>query len=287
MSDCVPCTQGYYCPNLAQTSVNTVSNKCIAGFYCQTGSKHGKPIICALGNKCPEGSWQMTACTNTAIGEYQDELGGSVCKQCQPGFQCTQTTSTKCKPQLAGPSFYCPGLTQIAPTACPAGTYNVQDQSSSASDCWPCPKGMMCPVITDGTVPATSKVQSCTAGYYCTGGAAAGVICPIGFYCPLGSNIPIPCDAGWACATTGLSSPQATCAGGNYCSTSVDSTIPTSLCVNEVTCVKGATSTSGITCPAGSYCAPGTYRPYPCPIGTYLPTTGASLASDCIPCTAG
>lgn len=68
----------------------------------------------------------MTPCTGA--GQYQDEKGASTCKICAPGFECTQTTSTKCTPQSYAQSYYCQGSLAspdtLVRTLCPAGTYN-------------------------------------------------------------------------------------------------------------------------------------------------------------------
>lgn len=54
-------------------------------------------------------------------------------------------------------------------------------------------------------------------------------------------------------------------------------------------CVKGATSASDPAnlCPAGHFCPEGSIVAEPCPIGTYLSSTGASLKSECVSCDAG
>ena len=40
-------------------------------------------------------------------------------------------------------------------------------------------------------------------------------------------------------------------------------------------------------CPAGHFCGAGTIQPTPCPMGKYLPTTGASSLASCIECSPG
>lgn len=40
-------------------------------------------------------------------------------------------------------------------------------------------------------------------------------------------------------------------------------------------------------CPAGCYCPEQTSEPFPCPQGTYSPSTGLTRESECLNCTAG
>ncbi len=75
ISDCEPCTRGFYCP-LNGTVYAT--RKCLPGYYCPTGtSMANDSLLCPTGSKCPLGSAEPTEC---AAGTYQDEQGQITCK---------------------------------------------------------------------------------------------------------------------------------------------------------------------------------------------------------------
>ena len=75
MSNCPPCTRGYYCP-LNGTVYATRS--CLAGYYCPTGTATLEDsIICPTGAHCPFGSPEPIICP---AGSYQNERGQSTCK---------------------------------------------------------------------------------------------------------------------------------------------------------------------------------------------------------------
>ena len=40
-------------------------------------------------------------------------------------------------------------------------------------------------------------------------------------------------------------------------------------------------------CPPGSYCPEQTNEPFPCPQGTYSPSSGLTKVDECLNCTAG
>lgn len=58
---------------------------------------------------------------------------------------------------------------------------------------------------------------------------------------------------------------------------------------NPATCFIGRTTATpaGNECPQGHFCQSGSYKPTPCPIGTYLDLTGKTLISDCKDCPPG
>ena len=64
------------------------------------------------------------------------------------------------------------------------------------------------------------------------------------------------------------------CTQGYYCSGGAITQNPTGESYGDV-------------CPPGHYCPTGTHTPTPCPAGTYLPTTGAVIDTDCLDCPGG
>lgn len=70
-------------------------------------------------------------------------------------------------------------------------------------------------------------------------------------------------------------------------------TLPAGKCLAGHYCLLGSTEQNpigqsyGDYCTAGHYCPEGTGSPVPCPIGTYLPSTGQSMQVHCIDCALG
>lgn len=70
-------------------------------------------------------------------------------------------------------------------------------------------------------------------------------------------------------------------------------TSPAGKCLASHYCLLGSTEQNpigqsyGDYCTAGHYCPEGTGSPVPCPIGTYLPSTGQSMLAHCIDCALG
>lgn len=81
ITNCLPCTPGYYCARMASTNV---TGPCSAGYYCPAGQQMPEPAEynCTLGHYCPAGSSQPLTCD---LGKYQDEEGQSSCKICPAG----------------------------------------------------------------------------------------------------------------------------------------------------------------------------------------------------------
>ena len=162
----------------------------------------------------------------------------------------------------------------------------------------PCPKGMYCHAGTaynntqfnDFTAP-----QPCLESMYCPEGSShpGGVgNCPKGFYCPFAEKI--PCPVGTYCPRTGHISPlpcepgyfnlmiaqfECTKCHIGYICPSYGRVDPL-ICPSGYVCSKTGLSSPNIRCPAGYYCQNGTqtsnpfrndttFRPYPCPPGTF------------------
>ena len=280
LSNCIACPSGKYCKDAHAV---TYTGSCDAGYYCKVAvaATIGYTIpnppsqICPKGNKCPSGTIDVIACTNS----YQDLLGQGDCKSCPAGYYCPNTATEKilCQPRLGTISFYCPAgiMDQIN---CPAGTYNAKDGTSSIADCIKCPPGYYCPV--DAAKP---MIIPCDAGYYCKEQGASTSYgdgkCPSGYYCPAATYDPIPCPAGRYCDVEGLtdailSSDTYKCKEGYYCASKSVTPTPTD-------------GTKGDICKAGYFCPKGTPSPIACPIGTYRTLLGGISSADCTQCTAG
>jgi hypothetical protein len=74
ITDCPPCTRGYYCP-LNGTVYAT--RKCLPGSYCPAGTADmNEAYQCPTGAQCPLGSYMPTVC---GAGTYQDAVGQPSC----------------------------------------------------------------------------------------------------------------------------------------------------------------------------------------------------------------
>lgn len=75
--------------------------------------------------------------------------------------------------------YYCPeGMNE--PLACPKGTYNTYERSSTIDRCLECPAGSAC----DVTGIASYSRKMCPPGYYCEKGVLVPVACPPGMFRP-------------------------------------------------------------------------------------------------------
>ncbi|KFG30653.1 GCC2 and GCC3 domain-containing protein [Toxoplasma gondii p89] len=287
LSDCQPCTAGFYCGGFALTAV---SGPCLAGFYCPAGERtpYGHP--CPKGSFCPAGAPAAEDCPE---GLYQPAEGKSKCLTCIDGFMCPEG-SAEVTPCTAG--HYCAAGVAFR---CPAGTYSPSTGIWKASQCRPCPPGKVC--SAEGAQDTTAAT-ACPEGHYCRLGASAtpdndpstcgrdptsclpGARCPSGYYCPPDSAGAIPCPQGTTGSPEGSSSPtQCTpCPPGSYCSGAGASgeCDPGFFCEARSTVAR---PTSGI-CPRGHYCGRGSATGTACPSGTYADVEGLA---ECLKCPAG
>jgi hypothetical protein len=92
VTDCIPCTPGYYCNS---TGLTTPAGKCSAGYYCSSGASTSTPSdgitgdICQQGYNCPLGSSAQQYCSP---GYYQNQVGGGLCLACPIGYICDGTS---------------------------------------------------------------------------------------------------------------------------------------------------------------------------------------------------
>jgi hypothetical protein len=139
------------------------------------------------------------------------------------GYECYDTvgdnsgfceSKTRCMPHLdvsdsvASPgnnvytNYYCEDGNALR-TACPAGTYTLEDRPETISACLDCLPGYYCPEETAEALGSNARIAECVEGYYCPGATDAGIPCPAGYYCPEGVAMPVPCANGYYCENPG------------------------------------------------------------------------------------
>jgi hypothetical protein len=312
VSECSACLRGQYCESAGLT---VPTGPCIQGFFCNSGSASPAPPdqVCPAGFYCGFGTIAPSPC---AAGTYNPTGGAtnsSSCLPCKAGSYCgSQGLSAPSGPCTGG--YYCPsGSISSFAIVCPQGFY--------------CSTGAATPMgCLDGTYQfalGASACNDCQPGYYCTGNATQMTVCPPAYYCPARSAAPSTCPAGSIGPNhSGLTSALdcVPCSPGKYCAgdgSALDcsagytcysgSPVPnpssgllnwlgiaqnwqacagsnsTSFSFGNGTC----TNTVGGLCPAGFYCGLGNSVPLACPNGTYQPSPGASLVSQCMACAAG
>lgn len=280
---CTPCTTGFYCPNIGTTfTAMTKLYACSSGFFCATG-KASAPItpddLCPLGYYCPSATDQPILCNP---GTYANVTGLSECIACPPGLYCIAGASNPTGPCDVG--HFC-SVNSSGPrqNACPGGTYNPFAQKSSLTDCLSCGNGTFCP-------PGSFTQTPCPQGNYCPSGSSSPTPCSIGTF---GNRTNLasltectPCSPGKFCDTRGLIAPTGLCDPGYYCTGGSPLSSPGSNPTEEAPWV-ALLGNYGSICPPGGYCPAGAYEPSPCPIGTYLNSTGESSPAGCLTCTPG
>ena len=293
------CDPGYYC---LTDGLAAPTNRCQAGFYCTLSAAIPNPTNnvtgneCPKGHYCPEGSSRPLACP---LGTFYNSFGNTQeedCISCVSGQFCNQ-------PGLSLPTgfcdegFYCPqGATNARNVSCPQGYFC--DRGSSFP--------VRCPSGTYQDVLEQSLCKTCPEGYYCDNtilGREEGIIpyeppqpCVLGHYCPNGTRFdteyPCPrgtfgnetklyavfhcrqCLAGQRCNGSGLIEPTGFCEPGYFCKFGAKSPTPRQ-------------GNGADICPTGHYCVQGTIEPDKCPQGTFNPSKGLKMKSQCLNCTGG
>jgi hypothetical protein len=299
VTDCPPCTQGFYCP--LNGTVYAV-RQCLANHYCPSGTGAlGNGTLCPTGAHCPTGSPAPVIC---GAGTYQDEIGKSTCKACPAGFYCLRNTTS---PVQCPPGSYCPVSTP-SPTEflCPNGTYSAAYGLKNETQCIACTPGYFC-----GAPGSTEPTAKCREGYFCGGGSsvatphqsgASGIqvsytgetcvknmnstindICPPGHYCPRGSESPVQCPPGTNSSSTGLVNVTdcPPCTQGFYCP--LNGTVyAVRQCLADYYCPSGTGALgNGTLCPTGAHCPTGSPAPVICGAGTYQDEIGKSTCKTC------
>lgn len=155
--------------------------------------------------------------------------------------------------------YYCPEGVD-APIACPKGTYNTYEKSTSDKKCVECPAGTAC----DVTGIADYKRKMCPPGYFCPKGSISPQSCPAGRFRPnMGAAKEGPVDFVVNAAIDEAACYS--CVPGYYCPTKA--TVVPELCPRGSFCPKGADWPTK--CPPGYYCPSGVNAPKPCPPGYY------------------
>lgn len=292
ISECTPCTQGFYCQ---QPGLTTPTGPCAEGFYCPAGQNSSTPFACEPGHYCREGSFNMTICPS---GTYQDESGQGSCKECVAGYYCnindgplTNYTQYPCPG-----GYFCPNGTKWSTQyGCPTGSYNPYTKLEREEQCTKCDAGKYCASVGQKVVTGP-----CDAGFWCIKGSSTktpldgvtGSACITGHFCPQGTPMPLPCRLGSWSNSTGLKeiSECQDCPGGQYCN-GTGLAEPSGPCSARFYCSQNSSTptpddngVTGAPCPIKTYCPEGTAVPIPCAHGTYMTNTGADA---CWPCTPG
>ena len=117
-------------------------------------------------------------------------------------------------------------------------------------------------------------------------------ICPPGHYCPLMTITfkDFECPEGYYCPAGTEHRTQFPCPGGTLNNQTLQTSLEVGcaeLCGPGLYCPPG--SVRGRVCPAGFYCPEATplYSNFPCPLGTYGPSSGSSSADECLECPVG
>jgi len=263
--DCLSCPPGQYCEMSGQ---DVPTGYCQAGHYCTGGSSVKNPNstvggFCTLGNYCPVGSTAEVPCTaGSYCASYRLETPSGAC---HGGYFCIEGSNTPTH-TVCPAGFFCPVGT-VDPFPCPQGTYQpgtgAMDQSAA---CKACPSGYFCNVTGIDNVNAS---HLCPEGMYCLNGTITPTLeCWAGHKCPIGTGWPVACSSGTYQNQIGQGSCK-TCEAGRYC--------------------EGNGNQNMTDCPKGYYCLNGTTfaTEFPCPNGTFNPSTQGSTVSDCTPCTKG
>ncbi|KAF6736840.1 hypothetical protein FQA47_014055 [Oryzias melastigma] len=301
-----PCPEGHYCPEGTVLPVTcdpgtyvtvtqaTQCELCMPGWYCVSGSLYLCPagFYCPAGTafdlrSCPEGTygpdpgyWSVDQCRECDGGHYCSSRNATaVSGSCQEGYYCSHGNTSvfslsSLSPGEGGPcpvGHYCPQAS-ILPVPCPQGTFSNLSKLVSKGDCQPCLPGYYCDAV--GLSTPSGK---CWEGFLCFKGANRpdppvrdnrGGPCPKGYYCSEGSVAPQRCPLGTISTEDGRASCSA-CPQGFYCPGRSNDSLSASL-----------------QCPVGHYCPPGTWskHQYPCPAGSFNPSTQQTKLQDCLPC---
>ena len=311
LSDCEPCTAGYYCEGFGLT---IPTDECSSGYYCPGGQASFQPVglSCGPGHFCESGSSNQTGCP---AGQYQPNWGQSECLACPEAYYCDPIelsctldidTTIACDanstvdllyistrgvitPMFCPPGSYCPlGTEYSTQYLCPPGTYSNVYGLWEETQCISCSPRLYC----DGE-GLTEPSGLCSPGYFCNTGAntstptdgTTGDICPVGYFCEEGSIFnETPCPASTFNNLTGIArlSDCQNCTPGFYCPSPALST-PFGVCAAGHFCQSGSHVATpvgeefGDLCPEGRYCLEGTATPLLCPEGSFLPATGKTL----------
>lgn len=180
-----------------------------------------------------------------------------MCKDCPQGYYCYSNSSDYIANECPK-GYYCPvNTTDPYNFPCWPGTYNPTAAQPNNTACLLCNAGSYCQGFGN-----EKPTGFCTEGYYCPLGTVNVILpCPVGSFCPNASAVPTMCTGGHFCPDERLATPKYECKEGYYCILNASRADPTD-------------NVTGNICPTGSYCPRGSFKHNPCPIGTYLNSTG-------------
>jgi hypothetical protein len=287
----VPCDAGTFSAATMATNKTTCQD-CPAGTTCP---KKGQ----AVPIQCPAGTFSAATkftkdCTPGPAGKYSSTTGAtsdSGFQICPIGSYCPIGSGY---PMPCSAGGYCDVTGLSSAKLCPSGRYQDSAGNSDPRCKGDCAAGYYC---AEGSISATQS--SCPTGFYCPAGTPSPVPCAKGAYCIYGSAVPTPCPPATYLDQEGGSSISScmSCPTGKYCPgvTAAGSSGSARFPVGTVT---------PLPCPVGNFCPVGTGTPIPClpggfcdetglsvskscPQGTYNPSAGASIQTQCIPCEPG
>lgn len=261
LDKCIPCTPRYYC---AGTANENPDGLCTEGHFCAGGASNATDRICPVRTFCPTGSQQPSNCT---AGQYCSRNRLATPEgPCDAGWYCPEGSASR-QEVVCPVGHHCVSGSAL-PTPCDNGTFGPTEGLRNQSECSPCTAGFFC-----NKTGLSAVSGSCSPGYYCPPGQASPTpnahVCPLGHFCVGGKGSPEICPRGqFQNLLQQISCKQ--CSAGFYCDNSAGP-------IGNLT---------GRQCVAGHYClvGTGTATQYPCPLGTFLNTTGASSQSQCISC---
>ena len=149
ISQCRPCTPGYYCPTLGIPTNPTL--KCSKGHWCSGGSTENAPVNkpygtdCPNGSYCPEGTPIPVDCPKGTYNPYRGREKIEDCVPCDAGKYC-ETPGKDSVTSDCNAGYYCAGN---------ASKPNPSDGTTGDI----CPLGHFCEV-------GSKKPQPCANGTY-------------------------------------------------------------------------------------------------------------------------
>ncbi|KAJ8613418.1 hypothetical protein CTAYLR_002283 [Chrysophaeum taylorii] len=259
---------GYYCDSYGATKYE----ECPQGYYCPEGISDYKKYPCPAGTFGAQNLLQtVSECTACTAGNYCEDFGAtSPTGDCAAGYYCSEGAFDE-------EGQYCFDLDIYEADYDPATDSNITDVNVT---------------LISYLVDCGNDGGPCTSGHFCLTGAGYPEPCPLGTYYPytLNKGSCTICDPGYACDTTGLSTPVTACAEGYFCANQnngAESATP--LCPSPAGNFCNGTKThTYFVCPRGSYCVVGTGTAQsPCPPGRYGHTNGLKSELECATCPAG
>ena len=297
-SSCTPAAAGSYSISIGTLPCPKGSFSTAAGAVVCTAASIGT-YVSVIGStaqtQCPVGSFSTapgsTACTPAPPGAFVAIAGATAATQCQAGTFSNVAGSSSCTPCPMG--YFCPSNRSVAATSCPVGRFCPTTNLVSPTTC---PTGMYCPLpgasaamtCPSGYIATSAGLSVCSAcpgGHKCSSSIATG--CGAGTYAPLASAECLVCPQDFYCPSTLMSAPMqcqinTTSMPGARSSCNISSTYVS---------VAVTAGTAGSVCPIGAYCDPYGARSFPCPAGTFQPTSpprsALSFAASCVPASPG